>query len=258
MRDADFPKFVELLDAVCSLLSRGGYTPNAANSALWFRALGEYELGAVRAGFDAHVKDAQRGRFVPTPADIIAQLEGSTKDDGRPGADEAWAIAVRGRDESVSIVWTGEVAEAWGIARPVMDLGDEVGARVAFRDAYNRLVADARRAGARPHWTVSFGHETRGRDAALRELARLTGDANLPQLEAPMRGVQPLLPLMTSMPEHVREKLQALLAWLTTEREAPPSQDVIDRQRTADLKAQTAAKFEQAMGGLPTPEKEAA
>ena len=64
MREGDFDQFGEMLDAVCMLLSRGSYIPSAANSALWFRALSEYDLDAVRSAFDAHVKDphARNGR----------------------------------------------------------------------------------------------------------------------------------------------------------------------------------------------------
>ena len=65
-------------------------------------------------------------------------------DDGRPGADEAWAIALEALDEACSVVWCGEIQQAFAIARPVLVAGDKIGARMAFRNAYDRLVRDAR------------------------------------------------------------------------------------------------------------------
>ena len=70
----DVACFTQILDGVCSLLSRGTYKPNDTNAAMWFRALSEHDLADVRAAFDAHVKDPDRGRFAPVPADIIGKL----------------------------------------------------------------------------------------------------------------------------------------------------------------------------------------
>lgn len=75
MTEADFDEFADMLDAVCSMLSRGTYTPNATAIALFFRSLEEYDLATVRAAFAAHVKDPRRGRYVPVPADIIAKIQ---------------------------------------------------------------------------------------------------------------------------------------------------------------------------------------
>lgn len=76
MLDSDLDQFGQMLDAVCSLLSRGTYQPSPTNTALWFRALSAHSIEDVRAAFDAHVKDPERGRFVPTPADILRQIHG--------------------------------------------------------------------------------------------------------------------------------------------------------------------------------------
>lgn len=89
-------------------------------------------------------------RGVLTVADVVSRL-----DDGRPGLDEAWAMIPR--DESVTIVWTDEMAEAWGIAKPLLDAGDKVGARLAFREAYGRILTTARSTAREPHWQVSYG-----------------------------------------------------------------------------------------------------
>lgn len=93
-------------------------------------------------------------------ADVISRL-----DDGRPGADEAWAMMPR--DESQSVVWTDEMAVAWGIARPLIEAGEPVAARVAFRDCYNRVVTLARCERRPAQWRLSPGSDPNGRTQAI-------------------------------------------------------------------------------------------
>lgn len=244
MRDADFDEFTQLLDATCSLLSRGAYTPNALNAALWFRSLVAHDLATVRAAFDAHIADPQRGRFVPVPADILAQVEGATANDGRPGAEEAWAIAVRGVDETETVVWTAEMAEAWGVARSVHATGDEVGARMAFREAYGRLVETARRHRQPVQWAVTEGHDAQRRQVAIAaavQAGRLPASA-LPELPAP-RGPVALLGRKAVVPPNVaalRDEFAARMRMRST-----PGLDGQAKAGTADLKASTARRVEQ-------------
>lgn len=94
--------------------------------------------------------------------DVVSRL-----DDGRLGAEEAWAMLPK--SESDSVVWTVEMAEALRAAQPLLDDGDRVGARMAFKQAYDRLVAQARDAARPADWQVSLGHSPRSRDDALRE-----------------------------------------------------------------------------------------
>lgn len=244
MRDSDFDAFADLLDAVCGLLSRGAYTPSPANTALFFRALRAHDIDTVRAGFDAHVKDGQRGRFVPVPADILAQIEGRSADDGRPGPEEAWATAIRGTDESATIVWTAETAEAWRIAKPVFDLGDEVGARMAFKEAYTRLVSESRALRIQALWSPSLGHDQSRRAAAIDDAV----SAGL--LSAP--AVAGLLPppddvAMTAGPAVV-ESLQALKRALLSRPEAP-SRDEESKRKTEDEKRVIARRVDEYQRG---------
>ena len=103
-----------------------------------------------------------KGRL--TVADVIERIEGA---DGRPSANEAWGIVLAGRDEAASVVSNDEIGEACGIAQPILDEGDEVGARMAFRDAYDRITRAARDAGRRPKWFPSLGTDPRGRTEAI-------------------------------------------------------------------------------------------
>ena len=67
-------------------------------------------------------------------------------------------------DESETVVWTDQVAEAAAVARPILEAGDEVGARMAFRDAYERIV---RERADEPRWFPSLGSDAGRREAAL-------------------------------------------------------------------------------------------
>lgn len=90
-----------------------------------------------------------------TLAAIIERVDAC---DSRPTANEAWGIALASFDEAATVVTNDEIGEAMAAARPVMDSGDEVGARMAFRDAYDRVVRRNRESGiARPVWYPSLG-----------------------------------------------------------------------------------------------------
>ena len=165
MVEQDFAPFAKMLDTVYAL---HGKSLNAEAKALFFRAMSQFPLPMVRAALDGHVRDPNRGQFPPKPADLMAQIVGQATDDGRPGTDEAWAIALTCRNEANTVVWTCEIAAAFGICLPVLDGGDEVGARMAFKEAYNRLVTEARREGSPIAWSASLGWDMEGREIALR------------------------------------------------------------------------------------------
>jgi len=165
MDEDDITKFARLLEDVWTLY------PNArplssGQATMFFRALAAHPLHEVQAGFDRHVKDTLRGRFPPVPADVLAQIENVVATDGRPGPEEAWAIAVVALDENKTVIWTAEIRDAWGIARPVAAAGDEVGARMAFREAYNRLLDEARAVRRPVAWDESTGFDPVQRVAA--------------------------------------------------------------------------------------------
>ncbi|WP_175764179.1 hypothetical protein [Burkholderia ambifaria] len=168
MQSDDFDNFARVLDAAYSLHSKS-LTSDAR--ALFFAALGAYSLADVRKAFSAHVKDPHRGQYPPKPADIIAQLIGDASKDGRPEPDEAWAIAIRSADERETVVWTQEIAEAWVIASPVFD-GDEIGARMAFKAAYVRIVDRNRGANLAPQWVVSQGFDAQRRIEVVEHAVR--------------------------------------------------------------------------------------
>lgn len=96
----------------------------------------------------------------------------SRLDDGRPGPEEAWAMMPR--DESASVVWTEEMAEAFGIANPLICEGDTIQARMAFIEAYKQRCELAREEKKPVKWTPSlgFGFDRRGRESVLLDAVR--------------------------------------------------------------------------------------
>jgi len=158
MDNRHYDEFSALLDAAYDLIGVGqNKTISSGAKAMFFKAMASYSIEQFRMALNGHCMDKQRGRFTPKPADIIEQIEGMTGGDGRPSDDEAWAIALTSQDEADTVVWTTEAAEAFGICQPVMATGDKVGARMAFKDAYNRLVTAARQSGHKAHWVASLG-----------------------------------------------------------------------------------------------------
>jgi hypothetical protein len=115
--------------------------------------------GAVYAALSSCRRN-HRGRL--TAEAIMSRLP-----NGHLPADEAWAIAIQAMDENETVVWTQPIAEAWGCAQLIMRAGDEVGARMAFRAAYERRITAARADGLHPKWFPSLGHDPEKRAAAL-------------------------------------------------------------------------------------------
>ena len=120
--------------------------------------LSEYPEPAVLAAL-AKCRRETRGRL--TLADVIARIE-----DGRPGPEEAWAMIPR--SESETVVWTDEMVQAWAAASPLLAIGDDVAARMAFKETYLRLIVKARATRKPVHWQMSLGHDTSGREPAIR------------------------------------------------------------------------------------------
>ncbi|TFW05725.1 hypothetical protein E4K72_11010 [Oxalobacteraceae bacterium OM1] len=88
-------------------------------------------------------------------------------DDGRPDADLAWAMMPSGEHDSV--VWTEEMAQAWGSVQLLLDGDDPGAAQAAFSAAYDKRVIAARLRGEPARWTPSLGRDVAGRELALRD-----------------------------------------------------------------------------------------
>lgn len=164
MKSTDKQNFNKLLIATLGVYDK---IPAPEVTSIWWNALAAHEFEEIKTAFAEHIK---RGKFAPRPADILELLD-LIAPDGRLSADEAWALAPR--DEMVSVVLTEEIMEAWGIAQPLLDEGDQVAARMAFKDAYSRLVDTNRRNGIKVKWRASLGWNKEGRAPVLAEAVRL-------------------------------------------------------------------------------------
>lgn len=247
MRESDFSEFAGLMDDVAALMNR--QPMSTKQSAMMFRALARYTIADVRNALDAHMRDPQRGRFFPMPADIIGQIETATNN--RPTADEAWAMSIRAKDEFETVVWTTEMAQAWNVCRPVMMEGDDVGARMAFKAAYDRLVTQAKAEGRPVEWTISEGFDKQRRIAAIQS-AQAAG------IPLTYQQSEPVLMLETTvenpvgiMPPEIREKLQALREKMRRKDDGGESAADKERERLALLKAEQAAKMAAYMDATP-------
>jgi len=100
-------------------------------------------------------------RNFPTLSDVLSRI-----DDGRPGAEEAWAMLPK--SEADSVVWTGEMAGAFGTVSEMIGV-DSIAARMAFREVYVRMVTEARANRRTTHWVPSLGHNKAGHEPVLRD-----------------------------------------------------------------------------------------
>lgn len=176
----------ELLRAlmVTAELCQTPLTEEAAR--VWVQDLGDYPEPQILEALKRCRREVA-GQL--RPADVIRRIQ-----DGRPGADEAWSMLPR--SEAESTCWTAEMAEAWGIAVPLMD-SDETAARFAFRDAYQRLVSESRERAEPVRWSVTLGWDQAGREPVVRRaleqgrISREQAERLLPDLsfaDAPRLG----------------------------------------------------------------------
>jgi hypothetical protein len=149
----------ELIEAVAVTAELCGREISAGAARVMLADLQGFPEPAV---FGALKRCRREVRGTLTVQDIVSRL-----DDGRPGPDEAWSLIPQ--DELRSVVWSDEMATAFGVALPLLQVGDRVAARFAFREAYVKAVGDARDACRPARWTPSLGLDPQGREQALRE-----------------------------------------------------------------------------------------
>ena len=168
MKSTDEKAFAIALSGCLQVVYEKPVTP--AVMSVWFGCLQPYELADVQAAFRSYVTHPTDCKFPPKPGDIIRHLPTAATDDGHPGPDEAWGLLVRLiRDERESSVLTEQMRAGWQACQPILDLGDEVGARMAFLDVYRRRIQDARQNGLKAHWTPTLGTDPQLRIQRLQE-----------------------------------------------------------------------------------------
>ena len=151
MASAELLKAVAVTAELCGRV----FSPEAA--AVFVSDLSPYPETQVLA---ALVRCRKEVRNVLTLVDVISRL-----DDGRPGPEEAWAMLPM--TELQTAVWTVEMSQAFGVVVGMIDAGEVVPARMAFKETYQRMVAQARDRGIPVHWLVSLGHDSAGREGVV-------------------------------------------------------------------------------------------
>lgn len=171
MTDDDLGRLAELLDGIAELRQRPKPTHRA--KALFAKVLAKYDFETIERAVMRHL-ESEAGSYTTAlqPAHIIAQINAFHANDGRLESDEAWAIALAASNEHATVVWTDEIAGAAAAAQPLLDNGDIVGARLAFRSAYQRLVQNARENQRAVRWFASLGHDPELRQPALTQAVR--------------------------------------------------------------------------------------
>lgn len=163
-------KLIEAI-AVTAELCGKTFTPAAAR--VLADDLTGYQEHAVIAALTRCRKELRPGQFCLEA--IISRI-----DDGRPGVEEAWAMMPL--DEDKTVVWTDEMAKAFGLVMPMINEGDMVAARMSFKETYTKLVSEARANKVPVTWTASLGHDKNGREPVL--LAALEkGRLSAPQVK---------------------------------------------------------------------------
>lgn len=99
-------------------------------------------------------------------SDIIDRIPG-----GHPGPEEAWSVIGPSlTNESLTVVWTDQMREAFGVALGLAD--DPTAARMAFKETYVKLVNEARSRNQGPKWSVSAGTDKQHRALMVQEAVK--------------------------------------------------------------------------------------
>jgi hypothetical protein len=187
MIHSDFNNFQEMWASAHETMAAGKSLSQKSMSGI-FDDLEDYPLHIVMGALKVHRKTA---KFAPTVFDIIEIIKDRTGAK-HVGVEEAWTIAVESFDEYSTVVWTKEIAEARGIASNLYQQ-DKVAARMAFKDAYSRIIKTANE----PKWFPTVGFDPQRRADAIATavlLKRLPAGTDAKyRIEAPTMTTQLLI-----------------------------------------------------------------
>lgn len=159
--------------AVMAKMMPGGERIDETSADYLISILEEYDSKKVLDSLQRCFKEL---KFFPTVSEIIDRI-----DDGRPGTEEAWALAPK--DDLSAAYLNDEIIFAWKVANDLLlGGGNMVGARMAFKEIYEKKVKENRSKGIHPKWWLSRAsgngseliNEAAMRDAV--ELGRISTD----------------------------------------------------------------------------------
>jgi hypothetical protein len=168
-------QIAELSGALCATAEALGQTLTSTAAEVMAQDLAEYDIDTIAQALQGCRREVT-GRF--TLAAVLQRIQAT---DGRPAANEAWAIALTSFDEADTVLTTPEIQQAAAAAAPIFAAGDQVGARMAFLAAYERVVGTARSQAQPVAWQLSLGRDPVRRVLAIEAAQRL---GRLPAPEA--------------------------------------------------------------------------
>lgn len=184
--------------------------------------LAEYPDQQIADGLKACRRELT-GRL--TLAAIIDRIQ---RTDGHLEPNEAWAVALQASDERSTVIMTEQIQKALMAAKPIIDSGDAVGARMAFLDAYRRLTAEAREQRKETVWHVSLGWDVQDRAVAISRAVEM-GRIGQDQGES--------LLLQHKQPESSQDSVGLAVAGLITGKVSTRPSNDESRRRIAELRA---------------------
>lgn len=206
----------QLIKQIAVTFEMCGSTLSEAAQEIVIRRLEAYPPAAVSKALTRCI-DEVKGRLYL--ASIIERI-----DDGRPGPNEAWAMLPKTEHETA--VWTEEMSRAYMYASPLMH--DKVAARMAFIEAYKKLLQEARTQKRPIEWKVSMGDDMLSRESVL--LQAVNDGRILPErARVLVPGLPPMQGETKALPEH---------------NPATPEQIANARKRLAEITGETTARMD--------------
>ena len=215
---------IRILEAVAVCAELTGTNLSEAASRVMAEDLANYPERQILAAL-TRCRRELKGRL--TIAEIISRI-----DDGRPGVEEAWAMVPKSEYETV--VWTDEMATAMRNAGDLLDAGDAVGARMAFKESYLKLCQQARDIQKPVNWQVSLGYDTNGREGALIEAVQL-GRLPVAHVQQFLPNIQEIIEKTEALPDLDVVKLLAGRFTAGSRNYSAHEKQMIDMKRTGQL-----------------------
>lgn len=185
-------------DAIAATFAAVGQELSDMALAVICKDLEGYPARELAAALQRCRKELKRIALV----DIIDRIPG-----GLPGPEEAWAIVASSlTDERLTLVWTDEIAQAFGVALGLQD--DPVAARMAFKETYSRLRSESRDAGKPVKWRASLGHDPAGREGPLLDAAE-KGRLPVPYVQSLLPHLEPAHPRIAALLEPPQAQIEA-------------------------------------------------
>lgn len=155
-----------LVRQILALAEAFGEGLTAERQAIYAGALADIPRDRLQRAIQLAVREL---KWFPKVAEL-RELANTTLESNcsRPGPEEAWARMPKGgRMEDDSVVWCEEERAAYSACRSLLLEGDLIGARMAFKERYEKELLEAR-SHARPvHWIMSAGYDINHRLTTL-------------------------------------------------------------------------------------------